>query len=73
MDVSVEIHCSLCGSANYSLPGGAGGEAAVRCNDCGSRLGSVDELKAELLHQALARSADALRAEADRLRRGEAA
>ena len=41
MDVSVEIHCAACGSANYSLPEGAADDGAVACNDCGRRLGSV--------------------------------
>lgn len=61
MDVSVEIHCEACGSANYSLDGGEGPEAAIRCNDCGADQGSVGELKAELQQAALAQSAEALR------------
>ena len=61
MDVSVEIHCAACGSANYSLPDGAGDEAPVACNDCGRRLGTLAELQAEMLEQALAHSAEALR------------
>jgi hypothetical protein len=67
MDVSVEIHCAMCGSANYSLADGSGDAAPVSCNDCGTRLGSVAELKAELLGQAVARSAEALRRELDQL------
>lgn len=73
MDVSVEIHCAVCGSANYSLPGGLGDEAPVRCNDCGRELGSIAELKAEMLAQAVAHSAEALRAELDRIAAGETA
>jgi len=68
MDVTVEIHCAACGSAHYSLPQGEGEDAPVVCDDCGRRLGSVAELKAELLARALARSAESLRAEAERLR-----
>ena len=71
MDVSVEIHCAVCGSANYSLPGGLDDEAPVRCNDCGRELGSIAELKAEMLTQATAHSAEALRAELDRIATGE--
>ena len=67
MDITVEIHCSVCGSANYSLPGGEADEAPVDCNDCGSRLGSVSELKAEMLAQALAHSAEALRRDLERV------
>ena len=70
MDVSVEIHCGTCGSANYSLPQGEGDEAPVVCNDCGVRLGTIAELKAELLDQALAHSAEALRRELDRFVQG---
>ena len=68
MDVSVEIHCAGCGSANYSLPGGGGDEAPVRCNDSGRTLATVADLKAELLAQVTAHSAEALRAELERLR-----
>ena len=73
MDVSVESHCGACGSANYSLPGGGADEAPVQCNDCGPRLGSVAELKAELAEQVVAHSAEALRRDIDRLRGDEAA
>ena len=70
MDVEVEIHCETCGSANYSLPDGVGDEAAILCMDCGARLGSIAELKAEMLEQALLHSAEALRRDLDRLLTG---
>ena len=70
MDVSVEIHCGRCGSANYSMPDGEGDQAPVACNDCGVRLGSIAELKTELLEQAMAHSAEALRKELDRFVQG---
>jgi DNA-directed RNA polymerase subunit RPC12/RpoP len=70
MDVSVEIHCGTCGSANYSMPEGESDQAAVVCNDCGVRLGSIAELKTELLEQATAHSAEALRKELDRFVQG---
>ena len=66
MDVSVEIHCAACGSANYSLPEGDGDAAVVQCNDCGRRLGTIGDLKAEMLSQALAHSAEALRRDLER-------
>jgi hypothetical protein len=59
MDVSLEIHCDLCGSANYSLDDGA--EARLICNDCGTDLGSIGELRAEAEALARAQSAEALR------------
>ncbi len=65
MDVSVEIHCGTCGSANYSLPSDASDDGLLLCNDCSTRLGSVAELKAEMMDQALSRSAEALRREID--------
>ncbi len=71
MDVSVEIHCASCGSANYSLPEGGDDAGGVACNDCGRRLGSVAELKAEMLEQALGHSAEALRRDLEWLRRDE--
>jgi len=67
MDVSVEIHCEACGSANYSLPEGAAEQAPIRCNDCGADQGSVAELKAGLIAQALAQSAESLRRDLDKL------
>ncbi len=53
MDVSVEIHCEACGSANYSLPAGAGDDAPIRCNDCGADQGTLGALKAALAAQAI--------------------
>jgi hypothetical protein len=67
MDVSVEIHCGGCGSANYSLPEGESDDAAVNCNDCGRRLGSMAELKAEMLAEALVHSAESLRRDLKRI------
>jgi len=72
MDVSVEIHCEACGSANYSLPNGAAEESAILCNDCGADQGSVAALKAALIAQALDHSAESLRRDLDRLRAPEA-
>jgi uncharacterized Zn finger protein len=71
MDLSIEIHCEACGSANYSLesPDDA---ALIRCNDCGAEQGSFGELKAALAAQALAQSAQALRRKLDALRAPEA-
>jgi len=67
MDVSVEIHCDACGSANYSLPDGSAGGTEIRCNDCGADQGTVDALRAALIGQALAQSAEALRRDLGRL------
>lgn len=61
MDVSVEIHCEACGSANYSLPEGAAEDAPILCNDCGADQGSVAALKAALIAHALDQSAESLR------------
>ena len=73
MDVSVEIHCEACGSANYSLPEGSADAAPIRCNDCGADQGSVGELKAALIAAALAQSAEALRRDLGKLGRLDAA
>lgn len=61
MDVSVELHCEACGSANYGLPEGTGDDAPIRCNDCGASLGTVADMKAALYAEALAQSAESLR------------
>jgi hypothetical protein len=60
MDVSVEIHCEACGSANYSLSG-EGDASPIVCNDCGADQGSLGELRAVLAAQAVEQSAEALR------------
>lgn len=69
MDVSVEIHCEACGSANYSLPpaGEPSDADPIRCNDCGAPQGTIGELKSALLQQVLDHSAEALRRDLDRL------
>jgi hypothetical protein len=67
MDVSVEIHCETCGSANYSLPGGKEDVAPIRCNDCGAPQGTIGELRAALLDQVFDHCAEALRRDLDRL------
>ena len=67
MDVSVEIHCEACGSANYSLPDGQNDDAPISCNDCGAPQGTIGELKAALHQQVLDHSAEALRRDLDRL------
>ncbi len=68
MDVSVEINCEICGSANYSLPAGETDAGAVLCNDCGADQGSLGELKAALLERVVEHSAEALRRKAEALR-----
>jgi len=67
MDVVVELHCDKCGSANLSLPPGGDEAAAIACNDCGERHGTIAELREELLACALARSAERLRGDLDRI------
>ena len=68
MDVSIEINCEACGSANYSLPAGEGDGGPIRCNDCGADQGSLGELKAALLARVLDQSAEALRQKLDMVR-----
>jgi hypothetical protein len=68
MDVSVEINCELCGSANYSLPAGETDEGAVVCNDCGADQGSLAELKAALVERVLDHSAETQRRRLQTLR-----
>ena len=68
MDVSVEINCELCGSANYSLPADCADEGAVLCNDCGAEQGSLGDLKAALMLCVAEHSAEALRRKAEALR-----
>jgi hypothetical protein len=68
VDVSVEINCEICGSANYSLPAGADDDGTLLCNDCGAGQGSLGELKAALLACVVEHGAEALRRKAETLR-----
>ena len=68
MDVSVEINCELCGSANYSLPAGGEDSGTVLCNDCGAGQGSLGELKAALAERVVDHSAEAQRRRLETLR-----
>jgi hypothetical protein len=68
VDVSVEINCEICGSANYSLPAGEADDGKLLCNDCGADQGTLGELKEALLARAVAHSGEALRAKAEALR-----
>jgi hypothetical protein len=60
MDISLEIHCDQCGSANLAFGDGGDG-VIVQCNDCGAEHGSVGALKGELVEHLLAQSAESLR------------
>lgn len=68
MDVSVEINCELCGSANYSLPGGEADDGQVHCNDCGADQGTLGALKAALLEAVREHSAEVQRQRLEALR-----
>jgi hypothetical protein len=67
MDVSVELHCDRCGSANLTLPAPSDGGGTILCNDCGADHGTLDQLRAELEARALEQSAQALRRDLDKL------
>ena len=67
MDVSAEVHCGKCGSANYSLPSGAESASPIVCNDCSREMGTVGALVEELLAQVTAHSAEALRRDLHRI------
>lgn len=67
MDVSAELHCGKCGSANYGLPSGMDSSAPIVCNDCGRQMGNVAGLIEEFLAQVSAHSAEALRRDLGRL------
>jgi uncharacterized Zn finger protein len=68
VDVSVEINCEICGSANYRLPAGEADDGLVLCNDCGAGQGTLGELKEALLESVVVHSAEALRRKAEALR-----
>ena len=67
MDVTVELHCHKCGSANLSLPPREDEAGAIACNDCGEGHGTLAELRDELFACALQQGSEAKREELDRL------
>lgn len=67
MDVTVELNCDRCGSANLTLPERGDEGGAIGCNDCGGDQGTLAELKQSLLDCAYACSAGALREGLERL------
>jgi len=67
MDVTVELHCENCGSANLSLPPAQDQASAIACNDCGEANGTLAELREDLFACALQQGAEAKREGLDRL------
>lgn len=67
MDVTVELHCDKCGSANLSLPAREDESGLISCNDCSERHGTLAELREELFACALEQSAEKLREGLDRI------
>ena len=67
MDVTVELHCEKCGSANLTLPPAEDETSAIVCNDCSEENGTLAELKADLFACALQQSSQALREGLERL------
>ena len=67
MDVTVELHCDKCGSANLSLPAREDEASQIACNDCGATQGTIGQLREELIACALDQSAEKLREGLDRL------
>jgi hypothetical protein len=61
MDITVELHCEKCGSANLSLPPREDEAGAIACNDCGEANGTLGELRDELFECALQQGAEAKR------------
>ena len=61
MDITVELHCDKCGSANLSLPAADGDGDAIACNDCGETHGTLAGLREDLFACALERSSQKLR------------
>lgn len=67
MDISVELHCDRCGSANLNLPEQGDEASAITCNDCSSSQGTIAELRSDLLACAMQKSAQALRSDLDKI------
>ena len=67
MDITVELHCDKCGSANLSLPPRDDEATAIACNDCGEANGTLAELREDLFACALQQGAEAKREELGRM------
>lgn|GEM_PF-1668126 len=69
MDITVELHCDKCGSANLSLPAADGAGEAIACNDCGETHGTLAGLREDLFACALEQSSQKLREGLERIPR----
>jgi hypothetical protein len=67
MDITVELHCEKCGSANLSLPPREDEATPAICNDCGEANGTLAELREDLFACALQQGAEAKREELGRM------
>ncbi len=45
MTVSIDIRCDLCRGSRLSVPLHADEETAVECEDCGTELGTLADVK----------------------------
>ncbi|HEX8401695.1 MAG TPA: hypothetical protein VF628_08345 [Allosphingosinicella sp.] len=55
MTVSIDIRCDNCSGDNISIPLWGGDDSELDCEDCGARLGTLDDLKTLLSLQVIGR------------------
>ena len=67
MDITVELHCDKCGSANLGFPAAEEQAALIACNDCGESHGTLAELRDDLFACAVGRSSQELREGLERM------
>ncbi len=48
MKLRIDLSCSRCGGNRLDIPGQAGDDSPVVCEDCGHALGSLGDLKAKV-------------------------
>jgi DNA-directed RNA polymerase subunit RPC12/RpoP len=55
--LGIDLSCAQCGSNRIDIPAEAGDETPIVCGECGHRLGSLGEVKAQVEKAVLRRAA----------------
>ena len=52
----IEINCAVCGQNRFTIIEAMDDDSAVRCSDCGHRIGTMAELKERIAAEVMKRS-----------------
>jgi DNA-directed RNA polymerase subunit RPC12/RpoP len=54
----IELNCAKCGKNSFDLGHGAEDGSVIRCNGCGHKIGTMQELKERVAAEVLKRAAN---------------